>query len=116
MLNWNFITQGAYWDRVALKMIEDAEKNGILNKNDIILESTSGNMGIGLALVGRAKGYRVIIVMPENMSVERRKLIEALGAEIILTSADRGMQGAVEKVNEMAKGNKNYFNASNLKI
>ncbi|HHU69339.1 MAG TPA: cysteine synthase A [Thermoanaerobacterales bacterium] len=100
---------GSIKDRVALKMIEDAEKNGILNKNDIILESTSGNMGIGLALVGRAKGYRVIIVMPENMSVERRKLIEALGAEIILTSADRGMQGAVEKVNEMAKGNKNYF-------
>ena len=65
---------GSIKDRVALKMIEDAEKNGILNKNDIILESTSGNMGIGLALVGRAKGYRVIIVMPENMKCRKKKI------------------------------------------
>lgn len=100
---------GSIKDRVALKMIEDAEKNGILNKKSIILESTSGNMGIGLALLGAAKDYKVILVMPENMSIERRKTIEALGAKIILTAAEKGMRGAVEKVNTMTQENKNYF-------
>ncbi len=90
---------GSIKDRVALAMIEDAEKKGILKPDSIIAEATSGNTGIGIALVGRIKGYRVIIVMPENMSEERKKIIRALGAELILTSADKSIQGSVDYLN-----------------
>lgn len=90
---------GSIKDRVALAMIEDAEKNGTLQPDSIIAEATSGNTGIGIALVWRIKGYRVIIVMPENMSEERKKIIKALGAELILTSAEKGIQGSVDYLN-----------------
>jgi cysteine synthase len=92
---------GSIKDRVALAMIEGAERKGRLKRDSIFVEPTSGNTGIGIALVGRLKGYRVKIVMPENMSVERKKLIKALGAELILTSAEAGIAGSVEKVRQM---------------
>lgn len=88
---------GSIKDRVALSMLEGAERDGKLQPDTIIVEPTSGNTGIGVALVGRLKGYRVIIVMPENMSEERKKLIEALGAELILTPAEESIGGAVKK-------------------
>jgi cysteine synthase A len=93
---------GSIKDRVALAMIEGAERDNRLNKDSIIVEPTSGNTGIGIALVGRLKGYRVIIVMPENMSVERKKLIRTLGAELILTPEEEGIKGSVEYVEKMA--------------
>jgi cysteine synthase A len=93
---------GSIKDRVALAMIEGAERDNRLNKNSIIVEPTSGNTGIGIALVGRLKGYKVIIVMPENMSIERKKLIRTLGAELILTPAEDGIKGSVDYVEEMA--------------
>lgn len=89
-------------DRVALAMIEAAEREGKLKKGSVIIEPTSGNTGIGLAYVAAVKGYRVILTMPETMSVERRKLLAALGAEIILTDGDAGMKGSIEKANELA--------------
>lgn len=89
-------------DRVALAMIETAEREGKLKKGSVIIEPTSGNTGIGLAYVAAVKGYRVILTMPETMSVERRKLLAALGAEIILTDGDAGMKGSIEKANELA--------------
>ncbi|MDY6283961.1 MAG: cysteine synthase A [Hallerella sp.] len=89
-------------DRVALAMIEAAEREGKLKKGSVIIEPTSGNTGIGLAYVAAVKGYRVILTMPETMSVERRKLLAALGAEIILTDGDAGMTGSIEKANELA--------------
>ena len=89
-------------DRVALAMIEAAERDGKLKKGSVIIEPTSGNTGIGLAYVAAVKGYRVILTMPETMSVERRKLLAALGAEIILTDGDAGMTGSIEKANELA--------------
>jgi cysteine synthase A len=92
---------GSIKDRVALAMIEGAEKRGLLTKDSIIVEPTSGNTGIGIALVGRLKGYRVRIVMPENMSEERKKLIRALGAELVLTPADQSIQGTVDRVNQL---------------
>lgn len=88
-------------DRIALAMIEDAEQKGILKPGSVIVEPTSGNTGIGLALVGAVKGYRVILVMPESMSVERRKLMEIYGAEFELTPREKGMKGAIEKANEL---------------
>ena len=88
---------GSIKDRIALSMIEDAESKGILNRDTVIVEPTSGNTGIGLALVASIKGYRVILVMPESMSVERRKLMLAYGAEIDLTPREKGMKGAIER-------------------
>ncbi|WP_456314592.1 cysteine synthase A [Pseudomonas shirazensis] len=96
-------------DRIALAMIEDAEKKGLLNPDTIIIEPTSGNTGIGLSLVAAVKGYKVIIVMPESMSVERRKIIEAYGAEYVLTPREKGTSGAVEKAKELASTIKNSF-------
>jgi len=100
---------GSIKDRVALAMIEAAKKQGRLNSDSIILEPTSGNTGIGLALVGRIMGYKVKIVMPEGMSEERKKLIRALGAEIIFTPDEDGLAGAVKKVEMMAAKDKNIF-------
>ncbi len=92
---------GSTKDRAALGMIEDAEKIGILKEGSVIIEPSSGNTGIGLAMMGRVKGYRVIIVMPDSMSQERRSLIKAYGAEMILTDGSRGMTGAIEKAMEL---------------
>ena len=88
-------------DRIALAMIEDAERKGLLNENTVIIEPTSGNTGIGLALVAAVKGYKVILVMPESMSVERRKLMEIYGAQFELTPREKGMKGAIERANEL---------------
>ncbi|MEW8973961.1 MAG: cysteine synthase A [Tissierellaceae bacterium] len=103
-----FNPSGSVKDRAALYMIEAAEKEGILSKGGTIIEPTSGNTGIGLAMVGAAKGYKVILVMPDTMSVERRKLMEAYGAEIILTEGRYGMAGSVELAEKLSKEN-NYF-------
>ncbi|MGB8226443.1 MAG: cysteine synthase A [Sedimentisphaerales bacterium] len=100
---------GSIKDRVALAMLEGAERDGRLKPDSIIMEPTSGNTGIGVALVGRLKGYKVKIVMPESMSEERKKLIKALGAELILTEPDKGIAGAVEKVKQMAAADKRIF-------
>lgn len=98
-----FNPAGSVKDRVALSMINDAEQKGLIDKDTTIIEPTSGNTGIGLALVAAARGYKLVIVMPETMSVERRKLMKAYGAQLVLSDGTKGMSGAIEKANEIAK-------------
>ena len=96
-------------DRAVYYMVENLEKNGILKKGDVLVEATSGNTGIALSMIGSLKGYKVIIVMPETMSVERRTLMKAYGAELILTDGSLGMKGSIEKMNKLLSENSNYI-------
>lgn len=105
----SFNPGGSVKDRPALNMIENAEKKGVINKDTVIIEPTSGNTGIGLAMVCAVKGYRMILTMPETMSIERRKLLSAYGAELVLTEGSKGMQGAVDKAIELHKEYPNSF-------
>lgn len=113
---------GSIKDRIALAMITDAEQSGKINKDTTIIEPTSGNTGVGLAMVAAVKGYKMILVMPESMSIERRKLLSAYGAQLVLTPRELGMKGAIEKARELAENIENSFvpqqfeNASNPEI
>jgi cysteine synthase A len=117
-----FNAGGSIKDRAALGMIEDAENRGILNKDSVLVEATSGNTGIAIAMIGKLKGYKVIIVMPDSMSDERRRIIQSYGAELILTEGAKGMKGSIELADEMAENNSKYFvvrqfsNPANRKI
>ena len=104
-----FNPAGSAKDRIALSMIEDAEERGVLKPGAVIIEPTSGNTGIGLASLATIKGYRVILTMPETMSVERRNILKAYGAEIVLTDGTKGMNGAIAKANELAEEYENSF-------
>ncbi|WP_419868831.1 cysteine synthase A [Chryseobacterium sp. CT-SW4] len=113
---------GSIKDRIALAMIEDAEAKGLLNKDTQIIEPTSGNTGIGLALVAAVKGYKLTLVMPESMSIERRKLMEVYGANFVLTPREKGMKGAIEKAEELISSTENswmpkqFDNQANVEI
>lgn len=113
---------GSIKDRIALSMIEEAEKNGILKEGNVIIEPTSGNTGIGLSMVAAVKGYPIILVMPESMSVERRKIMAAYGASLELTPREKGMKGAIERAREMVDQNANawmpmqFDNEANVKV
>lgn len=113
---------GSIKDRIALSMIEEAEKQGILNKNTVIVEPTSGNTGIGLAMVAAVKGYKLILVMPESMSIERRKIMTVYGAQLELTPREKGMKGAIERAKDLVAENKNswmpmqFDNQANTKV
>lgn len=101
---------GSIKDRIALSMIEGAERRGVLKEGSVLVEATSGNTGIGLAMAGNLKGYKVVIIMPETMSIERRQLVKAFGSELILTEGSKGMNGSIEKLKELLKENENYIN------
>ena len=103
----SFNPGGSVKDRIALSMVNAAEKEGLINPNTIIVEPTSGNTGIGLAMVAGSKGYKLVLTMPETMSIERRNLLKAYGAELVLTPGEKGMKGAIEKAVELVKENPN---------
>ena len=105
----SFNPGGSVKDRIALAMVEDAEKKGLINKDTVIIEPTSGNTGVGLAMISAVKGYKLILTMPETMSIERQRLLKAYGAEIVLTKGKEGMKGAINKVEELKEIYPNHF-------